>query len=135
MKDSRGKPTWTLSGNKVEDGKVEFPVREKNEDAVVVEAVNTYTKKTEPKNSSFKIVKTVKGLPATENLPTYSFDYSCKKDDVEVKAGVASITGAGEAQVDDVPVGASCLVTEQENSAKVPGYSVEIPEKKRSTYR
>lgn len=121
--------TWTVSGNKVEDGKVEFPVREKNEDAVVVEAVNTYTKKTEPKNGSFKIVKTVKGLPETENLPTYLFDYSCKKDDAEVKAGVASIKGAGETQVDGVPVGASCLVTEQENSAKVPGYSVEIPEK------
>lgn len=121
--------TWTVSGNKVEDGKVEFPVREKNEDAVVVEAVNTYTKKTEPKNGSFKIVKTVKGLPETENLPTYLFDYSCKKDDAGVKAGVASIKGAGAVQVDDIPVGASCLVTEQENSAKVPGYSVEIPEK------
>lgn len=120
------KTTWTVSGNKVEDGKVEFPVREKTEDAVVVEAVNTYTKQTEPKNGSFKIIKIVNGLPSEEQESNYKFNYTCTKGGVEVASGAKEISGAGESTVENLPEGASCAVTEDQESAQVEGYSLVV---------
>ncbi len=80
-----------------------------------IAVTNTYNKA----NSQFKIVKTVQGPVGGDKV--FTFDYICTKAG-DVKKGTTSITGAGEALVTDIPVGADCVVTEQD--AQIPGYSL-----------
>ena len=83
----------------------------------IATVTNTYTKQV----GSFSVTKVVTADPTVIDLNPdheYSFNYVCTKDGAEVAKGELKVNGANTVKSPDVPVGASCTVTEDEASAR-----------------
>ena len=83
----------------------------------IATVTNTYTKQV----GSFSVTKVVDADPTIIDLDPdheYSFNYVCTKDGAEVAKGELKVNGANTVKSPDVPVGASCTVTEDEASAR-----------------
>ncbi|AKN78055.1 Hypothetical protein CulFRC58_2201 [Corynebacterium ulcerans FRC58] len=122
---------WTVNGKPQEGESIEVEASASNEQAAIIEVTNTYTKKEEkPKDGSFNIVKKVEGLDRGTETNTYLFDYKCVLGEKEIKSEKSiAIKGAGTYKVEGIPAGATCSVTENEESAQVADYTVEINDK------
>ena len=83
----------------------------------IATVTNTYTKQV----GSFSVTKVVTADPTIIDLNPdheYSFNYVCTKDGAEVAKGELKVNGANTVKSPDIPVGASCTVTEDEASAR-----------------
>lgn len=83
----------------------------------IATVTNTYTKQV----GSFSVTKVVTADSTIIDLNPdheYSFNYVCTKDGAEVAKGELKVNGANTVKSPDVPVGASCTVTEDEASAR-----------------
>ena len=80
-----------------------------------VSVTNTYTALA----GSFQVTKTVAGGAAAKAPASFTFDYTCTKDDQETAKGALEVKGGESKAVSDVPAGSSCTVTEK--SAQVEG--------------
>lgn len=82
----------------------------------IATVTNTYTKQV----GSFSVTKVVTADPTIIDLNPdheYSFNYVCTKDGAEVAKGELKVNGDNTVKSPDIPVGASCTVTEDEASA------------------
>ena len=83
----------------------------------IATVTNTYTKQV----GSFSVTKVVDADPTIIDLNPdheYSFNYVCTKDGAEVAKGELKVNGDKTVKSPDIPVGASCTVTEDEASAR-----------------
>ena len=83
----------------------------------IATVTNTYTKQV----GSFSVTKVVTADPTIIDLNPdheYSFNYVCTKDGAEVAKGGLKVNGDNTVKSPDIPVGASCTVTEDEASAR-----------------
>ena len=83
----------------------------------IATVTNTYTKQV----GSFSVTKVVTAAPTIIDLNPdheYSFNYVCTKDGAEVAKGELKVNGDNTVKSPDIPVGASCTVTEDEASAR-----------------
>ena len=83
----------------------------------IATVTNTYTKQV----GSFSLTKVVDADPTIIDLNPdheYSFNYVCTKDGAEVAKGELKVNDANTVKSPDIPVGASCTVTEDEASAR-----------------
>ena len=83
----------------------------------IATVTNTYTKQV----GSFSVTKVVTADPTIIDLNPdheYSFSYVCTKDGAEVAKGELKVNGDNTVKSPDIPVGASCTVTEDEASAR-----------------
>ena len=83
----------------------------------IATVTNTYTKQM----GSFSVTKVVDADPTIIDLDPdheYSFNYVCTKDGAEVAKGELKVNGDNTVKSPDIPVGASCTVTEDEASAR-----------------
>ena len=83
----------------------------------IATVTNTYTKQV----GSFSVTKVVDADPTIIDLDPdheYSFNYVCTKDGAEVAKGELKVNGDSTVKSPDIPVGASCTVTEDEASAR-----------------
>lgn len=83
----------------------------------IATVTNTYTKQV----GSFSVTKVVDADPTIIDLNPdheYSFNYVCTKDGAEVAKGELKVNGDNTVKSPDIPVGASCTVTEDETSAR-----------------
>ena len=83
----------------------------------IATVTNTYTKQV----GSFSVTKVVTADPTIIDLNPdheYSFNYVCTKDGAEVAKGELKVNGDKTVKSPDIPVGASCTVTEDEVSAR-----------------
>ena len=83
----------------------------------IATVTNTYTKQV----GSFSVTKVVTADPTIIDLNPdheYSFNYVCTKDGAEVAKGELKVNGDNTVKSPDIPVGASCKVTEDEASAR-----------------
>ena len=83
----------------------------------IATVTNTYTKQV----GSFSVTKVVTADPTIIDLDPdheYSFNYVCTKDGAEVAKGELKVNGDNTVKSPDIPVGASCTVTEDETSAR-----------------
>ena len=83
----------------------------------IATVTNTYTKQV----GSFSVTKVVTADPTIIDLNPdheYSFNYVCAKDGAEVAKGELKVNGDNTVKSPDIPVGASCTVTEDEASAR-----------------
>ena len=83
----------------------------------IATVTNTYTKQV----GSFSVTKVVNADPTSIDLNPdheYSFNYVCTKDGAEVAKGELKVNDANTVKSPDIPVGASCTVTEDEASAR-----------------
>jgi len=83
----------------------------------IATVTNTYTKQV----GSFSVTKVVDADPTIIDLDPdheYSFNYVCTKDGAEVAKGELKVNGDNTVKSPDIPVGASCTVTEDEASAR-----------------
>ena len=83
----------------------------------IATVTNTYTKQV----GSFSVTKVVNADPTSIDLNPdheYSFNYVCTKDGAEVAKGELKVNGDNTVKSPDIPVGASCTVTEDEASAR-----------------
>lgn len=83
----------------------------------IATVTNTYTKQV----GSFSVTKVVDADPTIIDLNPdheYSFNYVCTKDGAEVAKGELKVNGDSTVKSPDIPVGASCTVTEDEASAR-----------------
>lgn len=83
----------------------------------IATVTNTYTKQV----GSFSVTKVVDADPTIIDLDPdheYSFNYVCTKDGAEVAKGELKVNDANTVKSPDIPVGASCTVTEDEASAR-----------------
>ncbi|WP_315158838.1 DUF5979 domain-containing protein [Corynebacterium durum] len=83
----------------------------------IATVTNTYTKQV----GSFSVTKVVTADPTIIDLNPdheYSFNYVCTKDGAEVAKGELKVNDANTVKSPDIPVGASCTVTEDEASAR-----------------
>ena len=83
----------------------------------IATVTNTYTKQV----GSFSVTKVVTADPTIIDLDPdheYSFNYVCTKDGAEVAKGELKVNGDNTVKSPDIPVGASCTVTEDEASAR-----------------
>ena len=83
----------------------------------IATVTNTYTKQM----GSFSVTKVVDADPTIIDLNPdheYSFNYVCTKDGAEVAKGELKVNGDNTVKSPDIPVGASCTVTEDEASAR-----------------
>ena len=83
----------------------------------IATVTNTYTKQV----GSFSVTKVVDADPTIIDLNPdheYSFNYVCTKDGAEVVKGELKVNGDNTVKSPDIPVGASCTVTEDEASAR-----------------
>ena len=83
----------------------------------IATVTNTYTKQV----GSFSVTKVVNADPTIIDLNPdheYSFSYVCTKDGTEVAKGELKVNGDNTVKSPDIPVGASCTVTEDEASAR-----------------
>jgi len=83
----------------------------------IATVTNTYTKQV----GSFSVTKVVTADPTIIDLNPdheYSFNYVCTKDGAEVAKGELKVNGENTVKSPDIPVGASCTVTEDEASAR-----------------
>ncbi|MDO4243463.1 MAG: DUF5979 domain-containing protein [Actinomyces sp.] len=98
---------------------------------IEVAAVNTYTLE----RGGFEIVKTVAGDDAqTIAEKSFTFDYACTSVEGE-RTGSVEVPGDGTAAAGpaDLPVGASCTISERATSAGVDQYDVLISEEQTVT--
>ena len=83
----------------------------------IATVTNTYTKQV----GSFSVTKVVNADPTIIDLNPdheYFFNYVCTKDGAEVAKGELKVNGENTVKSPDIPVGASCTVTEDEASAR-----------------
>ena len=83
----------------------------------IATVTNTYTKQV----GSFSVTKVVTADPTIIDLNPdheYSFNYVCTKDGAEVAKGELKVNGDNTVKSPDIPVGASCTVTEDEALAR-----------------
>ena len=83
----------------------------------IATVTNTYTKRV----GFFSVTKVVTADPTIIDLNPdheYSFNYVCTKDGAEVAKGGLKVNGDNTVKSPDIPVGASCTVTEDEASAR-----------------
>ena len=83
----------------------------------IATVTNTYTKQV----GSFSVTKVVTADSTIIDLNPdheYSFNYVCTKDGAEVAKGELKVNGDNTVKSPDIPVGASCTVTEDEASAR-----------------
>ena len=83
----------------------------------IATVTNTYTKQV----GSFSVTKVVTADHTIIDLNPdheYSFNYVCTKDGAEVAKGELKVNGDNTVKSPDIPVGASCTVTEDEASAR-----------------
>lgn len=83
----------------------------------IATVTNTYTKQV----GSFSVTKVVDADSTIIDLNPdheYSFNYVCTKDGAEVAKGELKVNGDNTVKSPDIPVGASCTVTEDEASAR-----------------
>ena len=83
----------------------------------IATVTNTYTKQV----GSFSVTKVVDADPTIIDLDPdheYSFNYVCTKDGAEIAKGELKVNGDNTVKSPDIPVGASCTVTEDEASAR-----------------
>ena len=83
----------------------------------IATVTNTYTKQV----GSFSVTKVVTADSTIIDLNPdheYSFNYVCTKDGAEVAKGELKVNGDNTVKSPDIPVGASCTVTEDETSAR-----------------
>ena len=83
----------------------------------IATVTNTYTKQV----GSFSVTKVVNADSTIIDLNPdheYSFNYVCTKDGAEVAKGELKVNGDNTVKSPDIPVGASCTVTEDEASAR-----------------
>ena len=83
----------------------------------IATVTNTYTKQV----GSFSVTKVVNADHTIIDLNPdheYSFNYVCTKDGAEVAKGELKVNGDNTVKSPDIPVGASCTVTEDEASAR-----------------
>ena len=83
----------------------------------IATVTNTYTKQM----GSFSVTKVVNADHTIIDLNPdheYSFNYVCTKDGAEVAKGELKVNGDNTVKSPDIPVGASCTVTEDEASAR-----------------
>jgi len=83
----------------------------------IATVTNTYTKQV----GSFSVTKVVTADPTIIDLNPdheYSFNYVCTKDGAEVAKGELKVNGDNTVKSPDIPVGASCTVTEDEATAR-----------------
>ena len=83
----------------------------------IATVTNTYTTQV----GSFSVTKVVDADPTIIDLDPdheYSFNYVCTKDGAEVAKGELKVNGDNTVKSPDIPVGASCTVTEDEASAR-----------------
>ena len=83
----------------------------------IATVTNTYTKQV----GSFSVTKVVTADSTIIDLNPdheYSFNYVCTKDGAEVAKGGLKVNGDNTVKSPDIPVGASCTVTEDEASAR-----------------
>lgn len=117
-------PEWDVTGGEitspVKDNSVTFKIASGEPgQAVAIGVNNNYT----AKRGSFDIVKSLSGEAAGAAAnKDFKFNYSCVVGEDVVASGDKTITGAGTATVDDVPLVSNCKVTE--SNATVPNTSV-----------
>ena len=83
----------------------------------IATVTNTYTKQV----GSFSVTKVVDADSTIIDLNPdheYSFNYVCTKDGAEVAKGELKVNGDNTVKSPDIPVGASCTLTEDEASAR-----------------
>lgn len=92
----------------------------------------TLTNKYATAVGTFKVVKklNVSGI-ASPDTKKFSFNYTCTKDGAALAEHTnkkLEVTGAGEVVSPNIPVGASCTVTEDRESAKIDGATLTVAE-------
>ena len=90
----------------------------------------TLTNKYATAVGTFKVVKklNVSGI-ASPDTKKFSFNYTCTKDGAALAEHTnkkLEVTGAGEVVSPNIPVGASCTVTEDRESAKIDGATLTV---------
>ncbi|GEB98666.1 DUF5979 domain-containing protein [Corynebacterium flavescens] len=115
---------WEIKGGTITEEEPDHVVFEvasgKPGQPVAVGVENIY----KAKRGSFDIVKSLSGEAAAAAANTdFKFNYSCVVGEKVVASGNKTITGAGSATVDDVPLVSDCTVTE--SNATVPGTSLQ----------
>ncbi|VEG29674.1 DUF5979 domain-containing protein [Actinomyces howellii] len=116
--------TMSVDGTAVDGASATVEVTEGS--GIEVAAVNTYTLE----RGGFEIVKTVAGDDAqTIAQRSFTVDYSCTSVEGE-RTGSVEVPGDGTAAAGpaDLPVGATCTLSERATSAGVDQYDVVIPE-------
>ena len=92
----------------------------------------TLTNKYATAVGTFKVVKTLKATGITvPSTKKFSFNYTCTKDGAALAEHTnkkLEVTGAGEVVSPNIPVGASCTVTEDRESAKIDGATLTVAE-------
>ena len=92
-------------------------------EAATAEFTNTYDKAV----SAFKVAKKLGAdAPAEAATKAYEFGAKCTKDGKTVLEETITVTGAGESELYEVPVGAECTVTEDKAKAAVTGYNLDV---------
>ncbi|MFI5505817.1 DUF5979 domain-containing protein, partial [Corynebacterium kutscheri] len=112
--------------------------REKgSENPLTLTAVNTYTKdelpKPEIKTGKFRVKKLASGLKEdgsrdydkkfTEHEFKFTWECTPPEGQGEKQTGEAKVKSAGEFRSDEIPLGSSCTVTEDEAFSKIDGYT------------
>ncbi|MBO3725121.1 peptidase [Actinomyces bowdenii] len=122
--------SWTgslaVNGKPVTGNEAAFDITGAADAAVAVSATNTYTLD----RGTFSVAKELAGDGAEEHkAKTFTFDYSCTSLEGERK-GEIQVPGDGSAAESglQLPIGATCEVTERPASAQVEGYDVATPE-------
>ena len=90
----------------------------------------TLTNKYTTAVGTFKVVKKVQATGITvPDTKKFSFNYTCTKDGAALAEHTnkkLEVTGAGEVVSPNIPVGASCTVTEDQESAKIDGATLTV---------
>ena len=98
----------------------------------VTNPVVTLTNKYTTAVGTFKVVKKVQATGITvPSTKKFSFNYTCTKDGAALAEHTnkkLEVTGAGEVVSPNIPVGASCTVTEDRESAKIDGATLTVAE-------
>ena len=98
----------------------------------VTNPVVTLTNKYTTAVGTFKVVKKVQATGITvPSTKKFSFNYTCTKDGAALTEHTnkkLEVTGAGEVVSPNIPVGASCTVTEDRESAKIDGATLTVAE-------
>ncbi|QOE68592.1 DUF5979 domain-containing protein [Corynebacterium diphtheriae] len=116
------KLSWTLNGDPFEGDAVKFTANDTGEDAIDLEATNTY--ETRPITAPFRIAKKVVGDdPLLKKLQgkQYEFTYTC--DGESEKTALVDVDNPFESK-EQYPVGTACTISEVKDKARVDGYTL-----------